>query len=189
MSTPAVVLSVCRGLPAEHLHPDGTRVRTAIFKAPVAGPVAVRRLGLEGDGQADRRHHGGEEKALYAISATHYPHFARLLGRELERGQFGENLTLSVAEEEGIRRGDRFRCGTALVEVTTPRVPCRMVDLRVGPGFLGPFLDSGRWGFYLRVVEEGVVAEGDPWNPVEANPSGPTLAESIAETVRRKRGG
>lgn len=189
MPGPAYVLTVCRGLPLEHAHADGSRVRTAIFKAPVEGPVPVRTLGLEGDGQADRRFHGGPDKAVYALSGTHYPRFAALLGREMEPGQFGENLTLSSAEEAEVRQGDRFRCGTALLEVTTPRGPCRNVDLRLGPGFLQPFFDSGLWGFYLRVLEEGVVAAGDPWILERGNPAGPTVAALIAEKIARRRSG
>jgi len=94
----ATVLTVCRGRVKGVPH-EGGILRTAIFKSPVEGPVRVTRLGLEGDAQADTRHHGGPEMALLAYSATHYPHWKAFLGRDLERGQFGENLTVSRLEK------------------------------------------------------------------------------------------
>lgn len=182
------VISVCRGRVKEVPH-EGGLLRTAIFKDPVEGPVRVTALGLEGDAQADRRYHGGPEMALLAYSATHYPHWAAFLGRHLERGQFGENLTISRLLEEETRVGDSFRCGTAVVAVTKPRSPCFKIAVRVGhPGIVDAYLDSGRWGIYLRVVEEGVVAAGDAWMPLDSDPKAPTVAEVIAEKIRRRRG-
>jgi MOSC domain-containing protein YiiM len=185
----ATVLTVCRGRVKGVPHEGGT-LRTAIFKSPVEGPVRVTRLGLDGDAQADARHHGGPEMALLAYSATHYPHWRAFLGRDLERGQFGENLTVSRLEEREVRIGDLFRCGTAIVGVSKPRSPCFKVGVRVGnPALVDAYLDSGRWGIYLRVVEEGVVAAGDVFVPVGSDPEAPTVAEVIAEKIRRKRGG
>lgn len=181
------VISVCRGRVKEVPHEGGV-TRTAIFKDPVEGGVRVTRLGLEGDAQADTRHHGGPEMALLAYSATHYPHWAAFLGRDLERGQFGENLTISRLLEAEVRVGDTFRCGSAVVAATKPRSPCFKVGIRVGnPALVDAYLDSGRWGIYLRVVEEGVVAAGDAWTPLESDPEAPTIAEIVAEKIRRKR--
>lgn len=182
------VISVCRGRVREVPH-EGGLLRTAIFKDPVEGPVPVGTLGLEGDSQADARHHGGPERALLAYSATHYPHWAAFLGRDLERGQFGENLTISRLVEEETRVGDTFRCGTAVVAVTRPRSPCFKLGVRVGnPALVDAYLDSGRWGIYLRVVAQGVVAAGDAWVPLDSDPRAATIAEIIAERIRRKRG-
>ena len=183
------VLTVCRGKVRTVPH-DGGDLRTAIFKAPAAGPVRLTTLGLEGDAQADTRYHGGPEMALLAYSATHYPHWAAFLGRECEPGQFGENLTVSRLLEAETRVGDTFRCGTAVVAVTKPRSPCFKLGVRVGrPEIVDAYLDSGRWGIYLRVIEEGLVAAGDIWTPLDSDPKSPTVAEIVAEKIRRKRGG
>ena len=185
---PGTVVSVCRGRVKEVPH-DGGLLRTAIFKDPVEGPVRVTTLGLEGDAQADRRYHGGPEMALLAYSATHYPHWAAWLGREPEKGQFGENLTISRLVEEETRVGDTFRCGTAVVAVTKPRSPCFKIGVRVGkPEAVDAYLESGRWGIYLRVVEEGVVAAGDAWIPLDSDPKAVTIAEVITERIGRNRG-
>ena len=182
------VVSVCRGTPRDVPH-EGGFLRTAIFKAPAAGPVRVGRLGLEGDSQADARHHGGPDRALLVTSATHYPRWAAFLGRDLEPGQFGENLTVSRAEEGEVRVGDTFRCGAAVVQVVKPRGPCFKIGVRVGnPAIVDAYLASGRWGFYLRVLEEGLVAAGDPWTPLDSDPAAPLLSEVIAERMRAKRG-
>lgn len=184
----AIVLSVCRG-PVKEVPHEGGILRTAIFKDPVEGPVRVGPLGLEGDAQADTRFHGGPKMALLAYSGTHYPRWAAFLGRALDRGQFGENLTVSRLPEEEVRVGDTFRCGTAVVAATKPRSPCFKVGVRVGnPALVDAYLDSGAWGIYLRVVEEGVVAPGDAWVALDSDPAAPTIAEIVAEKIRRKRG-
>jgi hypothetical protein len=137
------IVSVCRGKVKEVPH-EGGMLRTAIFKAPAAGPVRVGTLGLEGDAQADTRYHGGPEMALLAYSATHYPRWAAFLGRDLEPGQFGENLTVSRLLEEEVRVGDTFRCGTAVVAAVKPRSPCFKLGVRVGnPAIVDAYLDSG----------------------------------------------
>ena len=142
--------------------PDKRRgeVRTGIWKTPVAGPVRVGRPNLAGDGQADLVNHGGADKALYAYPAEHYPLWARELGRDdLAPGGFGENLTTAGLLEPAVCIGDRFRIGTAVLEVSQPRTPCFKLGLRLGdPGMVKRFLASGRCGFYLRVVAEGELA-------------------------------
>ena len=155
--------SVNVGMPAPLRRADGAVVPSGIVKAPVAGRVRVGRTNLDGDGQADLRVHGGPGKAVYAYPAEHYPAWARELGRDdLRPGHFGENLTTEGLLEADVLIGDRFRMGTALLEVSQPRVPCFKLGIRMGdPGFLKPFLRSGRLGFYLRVVEEGDLAAGD----------------------------
>jgi MOSC domain-containing protein YiiM len=156
------ILSVNTGMPAA-LHHAGREAVSGIVKSPVEGRVAVAATGLAGDGQADLTVHGGPDKAVYAYPAEHYAHWASALGRDdLAAGHFGENLTVLGLPEDEVRIGDVLRSDGALFEVSQPRVPCFKLGMRMGdPGFLKPFLRSGRVGFYLRVIEVGSVAAGD----------------------------
>ena len=141
---------------------QGRRVRTGIFKEPVAGSVGVGTLNLDGDGQADLRVHGGEDKAVYAYPAEHYRSWSDELGRSLPYGQFGENLTLEGLTENEARIGDRYRIGSALLEVSQPRTPCFKLGIKMGDdAFPARFLESGRSGFYLRVAAPGTLQAGD----------------------------
>jgi MOSC domain-containing protein YiiM len=141
----------------------GQPLSTSIFKEPVEGRVAVRRLSLQGDWQADLRYHGGLNKCVYAYPFEHYAWWAQELDRDdLVPGQFGENLTLEGLTEEMVRLGDVLRVGTCSLQVTQPRYPCFKLGIRMGsPVFLKRFLASGRTGYYLRVLEEGDLASGD----------------------------
>ena len=137
-------------------------VRTAIWKAPVDGRVAVRGVNVEGDDQADRRVHGGEFKAVYAYAIEETRAWEEELGREIGPGGFGENLTLEGVDVSGARVGERWRVGTVLLQATEPRVPCFKLNLRMGDSRFGRrFLRAGRPGAYLRIVEEGEVGAGD----------------------------
>jgi MOSC domain-containing protein YiiM len=142
---------------------DGRSFTTGIFKKPVCGPVALRRHNLEGDGQGDRTVHGGEFKAVYAYPFEHYATWARELDRDdLEPGQFGENLTVEGMLEHEVHIGDVFRIGSAVVEVSQPRLPCATLAMKMNSRtFPKQFLASGRLGFYLRVVDEGTLSAGD----------------------------
>lgn len=156
------ILSVNTGMPAEIAH-DGRTVVSGIVKAPVAGRVAVGRTGLAGDGQADLSVHGGPDKAVYAYPVEHYARWEVELRRDdLAPGRFGENLTVEGLEEGAVRIGDLLRADEALLEVSQPRMPCFKLGMRMGdPGFVRTFLQSGRTGFYLRVLEEGSLGAGD----------------------------
>lgn len=156
------ITSVNVGLPAELATREGV-VMSGIVKRPVAGPVRVGRTNLDGDGQADASVHGGVDMAVYAYPGEHYATWARELGRDdLTPGFFGENLTLEGLTEEEVRIGDRFRMGTALLEVSQPRLPCFKLAARSGEPAIGAaMLKGGRTGWYLRVIEEGLVAAGD----------------------------
>ncbi len=147
----------------------GRVVATSIFKEPVARRVAVRRLSLEGDWQADLKSHGGLNKAVYAYPAEHYAWWSREQGRDdLRPGQFGENLTVEGLTEDTARLGDVFRVGSARPQVTQPRYPCFKLGIKMGdPLFPRRFLASGRTGFYLRVLEEGEVGADDTIELVE----------------------
>ena len=156
------LLSVNVSLPKE-VHYQGKTVSTGIFKEPVGKRVMLRKLNLDGDGQADRNVHGGINKAAYAYPFEHYEVWSRELGRaDFTFGQFGENFTVSGMLEDAVRIGDIFRIGSALVEVTQPRAPCFKLGIRMGmESFPKSFLSSGRTGFYMKVLEEGEVGTGD----------------------------
>jgi len=164
------------------LVPSGrTNVLTAIFKKPVEGPLTVRRLNLEGDRQADLTVHGGFHKAVYGYASEHYPDWREELpGMELPWGMFGENLTTEGLLETDIHIGDRFRIGSALLEVTQPRMPCYKLALKFNRAdMIKRFWKSGRSGFYFRVVEEGELQAGDSIGlEASANP-----AVSVAEVL------
>lgn len=152
----------------------GATVTTGIFKEPIAGRVALRRLNLDGDRQADLRVHGGLNKAVYVYPFEHYATWAAELGRtDFVFGQFGENFTTEGLLEEDVCLGDVYRIGTAIVEVAQPRMPCFKLGIRMGmPEFPKLLVRSGRTGFYLRVREEGEVGAGDAIERVSRDPEG-----------------
>ena len=157
------LLSVNVGRPRE-ISWRGTTVRTAIWKAPVAGRVAVRRLNVDGDGQADLVGHGGEHRAVYVYQAESYRHWERELGRSLPMiGTFGENFTVAgLADDGGVRRRPVLDRLGAVFEVTQPRVTCYKVGIRLQEPRMPALLTGhGRPGFYLRVIEEGEIGAGD----------------------------
>jgi ferredoxin-NADP reductase/MOSC domain-containing protein YiiM len=172
------LLSVNVSLPKEAAH-KGKMVRTGIFKESVEGRVAARTLNLDGDRQADLVGHGGEMRAVLVYSRENYDYWAKELGRtDWVFGQFGENFTVEGMLDEHIHVGDRFRIGTALFEVSQPRVPCYKLAMKMGvEGFYAQLLKSGRPGFYFRVLEEGDVGAGDEIQLVESDPIGVTVRE------------
>jgi MOSC domain-containing protein YiiM len=173
------LLSVNVGLPRPVAYGDRTVV-TAIFKEAVAGPVALGRSNLAGDGQADLRNHGGEAKAVYAFAHENYAAWQRELGRDDFRfGQFGENFTLRGWLDDEVHVGDVFEVGGARVEVTQPRAPCFKLGIRMGsPGFPKRFLAGCRVGFYLRVLAEGEVRAGDAFERVTVGPEAVSVREA-----------
>jgi MOSC domain-containing protein YiiM len=141
---------------------QGRMVETSIFKAPLAGPVALRTLNLAGDRQADLSVHGGAHKAAYVYPSEHYAFWrGELPGVELPWGMFGENFSTAGLLED-VQIGDRFQIGSAKVIVSEPRVPCYKLSLKFGRAdMVKRFLASGRTGFYVMVEKEGVVQAGD----------------------------
>jgi ferredoxin-NADP reductase/MOSC domain-containing protein YiiM len=172
------LLSVNVSLPREISH-DGKIVRTGIFKQPIKNRVMLRRLNIEGDGQADLVGHGGIYKAAYVYSVENYRYWETELDRsDFELGQFGENFTVDGMLDDAIHVGDTFRIGGALVEVSQPRVPCFKLGIRMGiQGFEHVLLSSNRIGFYLRVLKEGEVGAGDTFEPVDTDPECMSVAE------------
>lgn len=163
------VKSVNVGMPRE-VEWHESMVLTGIFKEPVTGPVALRRLNVAGDAQADLNVHGGPDKAVYAYPSEHYDGWETTLGRELLAGAFGENLTTEGLIEDRVFIGDEYRIGTARVIVTQPRLPCYKLGIRFGdPKMVKMFLKARRPGIYFAVLEEGVVEAGDPIELVQAD--------------------
>ena len=160
---------------------NGKRIKTGIFKEPVAGRTVMRRLNLDGDGQGDPSVHGGIHKAVYIYTIEHYDYWKHELGRDdLTYGQFGENLTVEGLLEETVHIGDVFRIGEALVEVSQPRVPCFKLGIKMGnPQIVKPFLASKRVGFYVRVLEEGEVEAGDTIKRTKIGDGGMTVKEIV----------
>jgi len=156
------IISLNVGQPREVLW-HGRSVTTGIYKEPVAGRVALRKLNLDGDRQADLTVHGGEYKAVYCYPLEHYEYWKKELPeRELPMGMFGENFTTSGLNENEVYLGDRFAAGSAQVVVTQPRLPCYKLGVRFGADdMVKKFLASGRGGFYLAVTREGEVGAGD----------------------------
>ena len=150
----------------------GRKVTTGIFKKPVKGRYRVNKLNIEGDGQADLLAHGGEMRAVYVYSYDNYSYWEKELGRSsMPFGQFGENLTVEGLLDHEVFVGNQYRIGTALFEVTQPRVPCYKLAMRMEEeGFYSKILESGRLGFYFRVLEEGEIGSGDEIIPVKTEP-------------------
>jgi len=155
------LISVNCGIPRQVVW-HGMNVTTAIFKEPVEGRVALRKLNLDGDRQADLKVHGGAEKAVYCYPVEHYDYWKAELGRELPLGMFGENFTIDGLLEDDIHIGDRFSIGSAEVVVTQPRLPCYKLGVRFeSDEMVKRFLAARRTGFYLAVTREGEVGAGD----------------------------
>jgi MOSC domain-containing protein YiiM len=174
------IISVNVGLPRPVLW-KGRRIMTGIFKDPVEGRVKVRKLNLDGDGQADLSVHGGVHKAVYVYPSEHYPFWRRELELEdLPWGAFGENLTAEGLWEDEVHVGDRFRIGTAEVVVTQPRMPCFKLALRFDrDDIVETFLESGRPGFYVAVVKEGDLGTGDAIERIHEDENGVSVVDVV----------
>ena len=163
----------------------GMSFRTGIFKEPTGKPLALKKLNFTGDGQADLSAHGGTDKAIYCYPVEHYDFWCREIGRaSLPMGQFGENVTTEGALESELRIGDVLRMGSAVVQVSEPRIPCYKLVMRMDAGgdFSVRFLAANRTGFYCRVLEEGIVVKSDVIALLSRDPSSPTVREVIAAT-------
>jgi MOSC domain-containing protein YiiM len=167
MAVVGKILSVNVGLPREFDY-NGRLARSAIWKAPVRGRVAARGVNLAGDEQADREAHGGPDKALYAYAVEDVRWWERELGRSLPHGQFGENLTTEGIAVNDALVGERWKVGTAVLEVSEPRVPCWRLGARMeDPKFPRRFTEALRPGSYLRIVVEGDVGPEDEVHVIE----------------------
>jgi ferredoxin-NADP reductase/MOSC domain-containing protein YiiM len=158
----ARLLSVNVGLPRD-VEWRGQTVHTAIWKSAVDGPLMVRRLNIDGDGQGDLAGHGGEHRAVFVYQIAAYRYWASELSRDdFVMGQFGENFTVDGLADDDVCIGDQYRIGSTLFEVTQPRVTCYRVGLRMNnPQMAALLVARGKPGFYFRVLEEGEVQAGD----------------------------
>ena len=155
-------------------------IDTGIYKEPVQGAIRLTECGLEGDGQADLKNHGGPDKAVYVYTLENYRYWEWELGRDLPFGQFGENFTVTGMPDEAVHIGDIFRIGEVKVQVSQPRVPCFKLGIKMeAPAFVGRFHHSGRVGFYLRVLQQGVVTAGDAIELLEAYPAKLSIGEAM----------
>ena len=177
----ATVVSVNVGLPKD-VEWNGKTVYTGVWKWPVDGPVMVRRLNLDGDGQGDLAGHGGEQRAVLVYQLDSYRYWAQHFGRDdFGYGQFGENLTVDGLPDDEVCIGDRYRIGGAELEVTQPRVTCYRVGLRMGEPELPALLVSHhRPGFYCRVITEGEIAAGDPIVKTATGPGALSVSDTDA---------
>ena len=174
------IVSVNVGLPRP-VQWRGRRIMTGIFKEPVEGRVQVRKLNLEGDGQADLSVHGGVDKAVYVYPSEHYPFWRRELELEdLPWGSFGENLTVEGWWEDEVHIGDRFRIGTAEVVVTEPRMPCFKLAMKFDrDDIVEAFLEAGRPGFYLAVHQEGELGVGEAMERIHEDENRVTVVDVV----------
>jgi ferredoxin-NADP reductase/MOSC domain-containing protein YiiM/ferredoxin len=156
------LVSVNVGMPKD-LPWQGKTVFTGVFKEPVTGPCRVGKLNLDGDGQGDLAGHGGEQRAVFVYQLDSYRYWERELGRsDFVPGQFGENFTVAGLGDDEVCIGDRYQIGTAIFEVTQPRVTCYRVGIRMNDPRIPALLVSHRRpGFYFRVLQEGEVQAGD----------------------------
>jgi MOSC domain-containing protein YiiM len=166
-STPGKVLSVNVGTVREFEY-SGRPAKSAIWKFPVVGRITARGVNLAGDDQADRNAHGGPDKAVYAYAVEDARWWEQEIGRSLAHGEFGENLTTESIEVNDAFIGERWEIGTAVLEVSEPRVPCWRLGVRMNDKmFPRRFTEALRPGAYLRIVVEGDVGAGDEIRVVE----------------------
>ena len=158
---------------------NGKQTTTGIFKSPVDEPLLLETESVAKDTIADRKVHGGVFKACYLFSADHYPYWKEKYPHlEWDWGMFGENLTIQGLDESQLRIGSIYRLGTALVQISQPREPCYKLGIRFGDqGILKQFIDHGRPGTYIRVLEPGTVSKGDSMELVTASESPLTIAQ------------
>ena len=159
----------------------GREVTTGIWKEPVEGQVSVAGVNLVGDDQADRRVHGGPDKAVYAYAEEDYAWWAARAGAPFDPGTFGENLTTAGIDLTDSAVGDRWSVGTVVLEVVQPREPCFKLGIRMGDeAFPEHFATAQRPGAYLRIVREGHVTAGDEVSVAPAAAPRITLGQLVA---------
>jgi MOSC domain-containing protein YiiM len=169
------IVSINVGAPSVRVYGE-REVLTAGHKRPVPSAM-LRRANFDGDRQADLKHHGGPDKAVCVYSFEHYPFWEETLGVPLAPGAFSENLTIASLRESEVRLGDTFRAGQALVQLSQPRQPCSKLAGRHARADLPDLIHRTSFsGFYLRVLEEGMVRSGDAFELVARHPAGVTVA-------------
>jgi MOSC domain-containing protein YiiM len=183
------VVSLNAGLPRQVTW-RGIEVNTGIYKQPVEGRVALRKLNLDGDRQADLTVHGGEFKAVYCYPLEHYDYWKKQLpGRELPMGSFGENFTTEGLLEDAVHLGDRFAIGSAEVVATQPRLPCYKLAVKFDrEDMVKRFMASGRMGYYFAVTREGEVGAGDEIKVIARDPHAVPVPEITRLYIAKRYG-
>lgn len=179
--------SIFVGKPTE-VTVDDKVVETGIYKSRISGPVYVSETQIEGDGQADLSVHGGIDKAVYAYPAEHYVFWkAERDDLLFEPGVFGENLSVSGMTEDQVCVGDVFQVGAVKLKVTTPRMPCFKLGIKMGdPRFVKDFMQAEKNGFYLKVLQEGEIEAGDSIKKVEEDGYSLSILEMVQLYTTRK---
>lgn len=169
------ILSIQVGKPQPMAYSKG-EILTGMCKLPVQGELFLSSVNLEGDEQADLTYHGGVDKAVCVYSFEHYPHWESVMNRQLHLGAFGENLTVKGLLESEVCIGDVFQLGAAIVQVSQPRQPCHKLAKRYDiPDLALQVQQSGYTGFYLRVLQEGIVSQEKSIRLLERDPHGFTV--------------
>jgi MOSC domain-containing protein YiiM len=187
------LVSIQTGRPRTVGDPDATgrmerQYSSAIWKAPVQGPVRVGRLGLAGDAVANTKVHGGPEQAVLMYALSHYPAWERELGRPLVPGAFGENLSVVQLTEDTACIGDVFEIGDARLQVSQPRQPCATLARRHQvPDMIDIVLRNGRSGWYLRILREGSLEAGQEVRLMERPHPEWTVRRAARAMVARAR--
>lgn len=175
-----LVLDVRRSGAGPGGRPPETPLRSAIDKRPAGAAVLAGRLGLAGDEHGDTENHGGPDQAVYAYAREDLDWWTERLGRELRNGEFGENVTTWGLEVTGALIGEVWRMGEAVVQVTSPRIPCETFKAWTGEGqWVRRFAAGGRPGAYLRVLTEGEIRAGDDIDVLSRPDQRVTVAESM----------
>ena len=181
------IVALCVGRSA--LLPGGKR--SAIGKGAVDGPVRIGRLGLAGDMQVDKRHHGGPEMAVHLYPLDHHAFWTEQLGGHpllAEPGAFGGNVAIRRLDETQVRIGERFRLGSAVIEISQPRMPCATIERHFErKGMVEAIMNTGRCGWYCRVIEEGEARAGDPLDRIAGSGAPHTIREVFMALADKKR--
>lgn len=174
------LISVNTAMPAL-VEINGNQVNTGIYKMPQTDRVWLSNTHLAGDGQADLTVHGGEFQAVYSYPVEHYTYWQKVLGKSsLPYGTFGENFTVSGLLEDEVYVGDVFSVGSAVIQATMPRIPCFKFGHKIGkPDILPMFLNSGRSGFYHKVIQEGYVQAEDAIVRIAHDPYSITIRRAL----------
>ena len=176
----AKLLSIQIGTPKSYTDEQGTW-ETAFFKDTVEGSVFLGKLGLAGDAVANTKHHGGPEQAVLIYGAVNYPRWQAELGKEFPFGGFAENLTMSGLDEAMVCIGDIYQIGPVKLQVTRPRIPCWKIARRWGmPDLTKRVSQTGRTGWYCRVLEEGEIEAGLLVELLER----PNLEQTVAQAYQ-----
>lgn len=180
------VVSLNVGKP-RRLEGHSKEIMSGIAKQATDRPLFLSKVNLEGDGQADLAHHGGEDKAVCGYCSVHYPYWEQRLGISLGPAAFGENVTLEGCTEEEVCIGDIFRWGQALLQISQPRQPCFKIAAYHGiPEFTAYVEQTGYTGFYFRVLETGLVGSSDPLERLQGGKEGFSVAFANEVMFKRK---